>query len=164
MQNKIQKRTGASSINSIFPISATNFDTLIVALLVVAAQAAQAVTVSPSEMAEARRWAAAMFEGTTANAGQPGLPMAGGPAVADPNNPPFSFIYDGQPSARFLKKLEIGTGLKAARPATDPTDSYLYRSKTGLVVRAVGIEYHDFPTVEWTLYLKNPGTAATPNR
>ena len=29
------------------------------------------------------------------------LSMAGGPAVADPGNPPFSFVYDGQPSAEF---------------------------------------------------------------
>ena len=29
--------------------------------------------------------------------------------------------------------------------------------KTGLVVRCVAIEYHDFPTVEWTLYFKNSG-------
>ncbi len=34
--------------------------------------------------------------------------------------------------------------------------------KTGLVVRAVAIEYHDFPTVEWTLYFRNTGNADTP--
>jgi len=34
--------------------------------------------------------------------------------------------------------------------------------KTGLVARAVAIEYHDFPTVEWTLYFGNTGTVDTP--
>ena len=30
--------------------------------------------------------------------------------------------------------------------------------ETGLEVRCVAIEYHDFPTVEWTLYFKNTGS------
>ena len=34
--------------------------------------------------------------------------------------------------------------------------------KTGLVVRCVGIEYRDFPTVEWTLYFKNASDKDTP--
>ena len=34
--------------------------------------------------------------------------------------------------------------------------------QTGLVIRCVAIEYHDFPTVEWTLHFKNPGQKATP--
>ena len=29
------------------------------------------------------------------------------------------------------------------------------------MVRCEAIEYHDFPTVEWTLYLKNSGAADT---
>ena len=34
--------------------------------------------------------------------------------------------------------------------------------RTGLVVRCRAIEYHDFPTVEWTLSLKNTGAEPTP--
>ena len=34
--------------------------------------------------------------------------------------------------------------------------------KTGLVVRCVGVEYRDFPTVEWTVYFKNTGDKDTP--
>jgi alpha-galactosidase len=34
--------------------------------------------------------------------------------------------------------------------------------KTGLLVRCAGIEYNDFPTVEWTLHFKNAGAAETP--
>ena len=33
---------------------------------------------------------------------------------------------------------------------------------SGLSVRCVVVEYHDFPTVEWTLYFKNTGSADTP--
>jgi alpha-galactosidase len=34
--------------------------------------------------------------------------------------------------------------------------------QTGLVLRCVGVEYLDFPTVEWTLYFKNTGDKDTP--
>ncbi len=34
--------------------------------------------------------------------------------------------------------------------------------KTGLVLRWATIEYHDFPTVEWTFYFKNGGATDTP--
>jgi len=34
-------------------------------------------------------------------------------------------------------------------------------SKTGLEVRAVAIQYHDFPIVEWTLYFRNSGPSPT---
>ena len=75
---------------------------------------------------------------------------------------PFSFVYGGQASAELLsawpKKMEARR-LDAARTQhvltwTDP--------KTGLVVRCVGVAYRDFPTVEWTLYFKNTGSADTP--
>ena len=34
--------------------------------------------------------------------------------------------------------------------------------RSGLLVRCVAVEYHDFPTVEWTVYLKNTGSSDTP--
>jgi alpha-galactosidase len=91
------------------------------------------------------------------------LPMSGPPpAVADPARLPFSFLYDGRPSAELL------TSWSVRREAT-PLDSQRTQriltftdASTGLVVRAVGVEYHDFPTLEWTLYFSNPGTTPTP--
>ncbi|MEA1952721.1 MAG: alpha-galactosidase, partial [Planctomycetota bacterium] len=76
--------------------------------------------------------------------------------------PPFSFIYGGKASAELLKtwKRELLTKkLDANRSEytlkyTDP--------KTGLVVTCVSIRHHDFPTVDWTVYLKNTGKADTP--
>jgi alpha-galactosidase len=92
-------------------------------------------------LAESRRWAAAHFEGT---------------------EPFFSFVYDGTSSAELLEKWE----LKRTQRELDPQrteHTLLYADpKTGLEVRCVGIEYHDFPTVEWTLYFKNAGNTDTP--
>ena len=34
--------------------------------------------------------------------------------------------------------------------------------KSGLLLRCVAVEYHDFPTVEWTLHFKNTGVSDTP--
>lgn len=76
--------------------------------------------------------------------------------------PPFSFVYDGKPSLEFLSSWDIrrtfekldSVRIQHANIWTDP--------KTGLQVRLVGIEYRDFPTVEWTVYLENTGTADTP--
>ena len=90
------------------------------------------------------------------------LPMAGGPTVADGRNPPFSFVYGGRPSSEFLKNWKVARASQQLDPQrtqwtvtyTDPT--------TGLIVRAIGIEYRDFPTVEWTLHFTNSGRAATP--
>jgi len=77
-------------------------------------------------------------------------------------DPPFSFSYDGRPSAEILKTWEIqraSRNLDSSRiertvTYTDP--------KTGLIVRCVGIEYLDFPTVEWTVYFRNAGAEDTP--
>jgi alpha-galactosidase len=35
-------------------------------------------------------------------------------------------------------------------------------TRTGLAVRCEGIEYHDFPAIEWTVFFKNAGTSDTP--
>ncbi len=77
-------------------------------------------------------------------------------------SPPFAFTYGGKPSAEFLRTWELHRSsqpLDAQRTEYDLT--YTDR-KTGLVVRCVGVAYHDFPTVEWTLYFKNAGTEDTP--
>ena len=81
---------------------------------------------------------------------------------------PFSFQYGRQSSADLLKiwKTErISEELDESR--TQHTLTYT-DSKTGLEVRCVAVEYKDFvchegfPTVEWTVYFKNTGSADTP--
>jgi len=79
------------------------------------------------------------------------------------DKPPFSFVYDGQPSATLLstwKRTETPTaGTAADRTVrtvtwTDP--------KTGLVLTATVTAFRDFPAVEWLLRFENRGTADTP--
>ncbi len=77
-------------------------------------------------------------------------------------DPPFSFKVDGKPSTEFLKTWNVHrTEKKLDDQRTERTLVYT-DSKTGLVVRLVAIEYADFPTVEWTVYFKNTGSADTP--
>ena len=74
--------------------------------------------------------------------------------------PPFSFKYDGKAFADLQwKPVRAARKLDAQR-----TEHILTYSdeKTGLGVRCVTVEYHDFPTLEWTLYFTNSGTRETP--
>lgn len=75
---------------------------------------------------------------------------------------PFSFTYDGRPSAPLLAKWPVKMAderLDANRTRrtltwTDP--------KTGLEVRCVAVDYADYPAVEWLLHFSNTGTGNTP--
>ena len=74
---------------------------------------------------------------------------------------PFSFVYDGRPSAQFLKTCSVKTRdvksndgrIKVATVYTDPV--------SGLEVRCERVGYTDYPAVEWTLYFKNTGKQKT---
>ncbi len=75
---------------------------------------------------------------------------------------PFSFSYDGQPSTALLEQWSVDRQVKRLdEQRTERTITWT-DPKTQLALRWVAIEYHDFPTVEWTLYFKNSGTADTP--
>ena len=77
-------------------------------------------------------------------------------------DPPFSFAYDGRPSAEILKTFDLKREKrKLDDQRTEHTLVYT-DSKTGLVLRCMAIEYHDFPVVEWTLHFKNTAAADTP--
>jgi alpha-galactosidase len=89
------------------------------------------------------------------------LPLADGPATRD-TEPPFSFVYGGRPSAELLPTWRLQRGERQLdEDRTERTLAYSDPA-TGLIVRCVAVEYHDFPTVEWTLYLRNDGTADSP--
>ena len=118
-------------------------------------QPAQAVKPDADEIAHARAWTAAKFEAIPAATQSP-------LGTGDKGQPFFSFTYGGKSSIDLLKTWKLQ---RASRQLdlqrtehvltyTDPT--------TGLVLRCVGIEYRDFPTVEWTLYFKNAGDKDTP--
>ncbi len=76
--------------------------------------------------------------------------------------PLFSFLYDGQPSARLLPAWNLA---RASRRLDAQRTEQVLRwtdPKTDLQVRCAAVEYSDFPTIEWTLYFKNTGTNDTP--
>ncbi len=112
-----------------------------VALIAIAAPAA--ITVSPDEMAQKNQWV------------QQNLLTAS-------NLPPFSFIYHGVPSSTLLPswvRVAEDTVLD-----TNRTQHVLTWTNAGinLLVKCVAVEYNDYPEVEWTVYLSNPGAVITP--
>ena len=74
----------------------------------------------------------------------------------------FSFVYGGTKSPELLKNWSSQrTSRELDAQRTEYTQ--VYRDpKTGLEARFVGVEYHDFPTVEWTVFFKNAGTVDSP--
>lgn len=76
--------------------------------------------------------------------------------------PPFSFTYGGRRSSSLLARWArrvTSRALDASR--TEHTITWA-EPHASLMVRCVAIEYHDIPTVEWTLYIKNSGATALP--
>ena len=74
---------------------------------------------------------------------------------------PFSFRYGDRPSSYLLKMWELNRSSR--RLDDNRTEHTLTYSdpRGGLVVRAVAVEYRDFPVVEWTLYFQNTGSSPT---
>lgn len=124
-------------------ILATGICSLIIGVQVVAA----AVAVTPQEMSEAHNWVAARLGTTTADKAP---------------TPPFSFVYGGRPSADFLKDWKFERSSKALDAERTEHTLTWTDSTTGLSARCRAVEYRDFPSVEWTLYLKNTGSADSP--
>ncbi|HOZ49634.1 MAG TPA: NPCBM/NEW2 domain-containing protein [Candidatus Hydrogenedentes bacterium] len=76
--------------------------------------------------------------------------------------PFFSFTYGGVLSSEFLASWDVTRASERLDDVrTQHTITYTDKD-TGLVVRCVGVEYQDFPNIEWTLYFKNTGSADTP--
>jgi len=115
-------------------------------------QFAAAVSPTSQEMEETRRFAAIQFQGVLEAEGE----------VLFDSGPFFSFLYGGTASAEFLGSWDLK---RASRPLdekrTEHTLTYT-DPETGLVIRCVGIEYREFPAVEWVLYFKNTGLKDTP--
>jgi alpha-galactosidase len=76
--------------------------------------------------------------------------------------PPFSFVYDDKASDELLKTWKL-------EAQHDKIDEYRTRHRlawrdtdTGLEVRWEGLEFTDFESIEWTIYLTNTGEQETP--
>ena len=74
--------------------------------------------------------------------------------------PIFSFLYGGKPSGN-LEGWQRSSESQSANSQTRYTLAYSDPG-TGLTVRCEAVAYQDYPAVEWTVYLKNTGTANTP--
>ncbi len=76
--------------------------------------------------------------------------------------PLFSFVYDNKSFAEFKDNWETKRKSEKLDPYRIQHETTYRDPKTGLVVRCVGIEWKDFPTIEWTLYFKNEGRTDSP--
>jgi alpha-galactosidase len=111
------------------------------------ATSVQAVAPNRAEIDQARQWMAARFDA--------------GKETNDVGSF-FSFSYAGKPSAELLKTWESKRTTRELDDKRTERTLAFTDPKTGLTVRCVGVEYRDFPTVEWTLHFKNTGKADTP--
>lgn len=74
----------------------------------------------------------------------------------------FSFLHGGTSSRRFMGKWIREVRQGQARDGSQLRD-IIYRDPAGtLQLHVAAILYNDFPAVEWTVYLKNTGSADTP--
>ncbi len=85
------------------------------------------------------------------------------PRLPPPDSaPPFSFVYAGKPSAELLPSWSVERAETALDECRVQRTLICRDPQTGLAVRCVSVEYRDFPVVEWTVFLRNDGTADTP--
>ena len=111
-------------------------------LCLMAAASANAANVMPEEKAAARQW----FDAHFLKEGQL----------------PFSFTYQGKPSAELLKSWKTERQQRELDANRVEHTIVWMDPETGLELRCVAIEYRDFPTVEWTLRFRNSGLQPTP--
>ncbi len=115
-----------------------------VLLLLATAQRVDAVAPTAEEMAEARRWVAAHWE------------------TAYVSQLPFSFTYGGKSSTELLKTWQPKHEVRKLDSRRSEHALQFRDPKSGLTLRCVAVEYHDFPTIEWTLHFHNTGNSDTP--
>lgn len=116
---------------------------VMIALVICITIPARAGKPTPAELDKARDFAARRF------------------ATDRESSPPFSFKYSGKASRDSLKTWRTQLSKKQLDPArAEYTVTYL-DPLTSLSVRLAGIEYKDFPVVEWTVYFRNAGTTDT---
>jgi alpha-galactosidase len=120
---------------------------LILVFIVISPKFAAAVAPTADELAQSRDWAAGRFDAAK---------------TAADFAPFFSFTYDGTPSAEILKTWEFKKSSRQLDDQRKENTLTFTDPKSGLELRCVGVQYPDFPTVEWTLYFKNTSDKDTP--
>ncbi|MCL5099465.1 MAG: alpha-galactosidase [Candidatus Omnitrophica bacterium] len=105
----------------------------------------------PDELAAARAWTQAKFEGVS-DAQHPDYNVL----------PPFSFVYDGKPLAETLKSWQLKRETKQLDARRSCLELIYSAPTSGFEVRCEVTAYRDYPAVEWVLYLQNHGTNDSP--
>lgn len=106
----------------------------------------------PVSIALNRQWALRAFSGASVE----GM----GAAIAE--RLPFSFVYDGRPSAEFLGAWERQVTVDNSDPKKIVLTAKFTDPKTQLEVKAVATVFLDTPGVDWTLYFTNKGERDSP--
>ena len=76
-------------------------------------------------------------------------------AFGPESTPPFAFDFDGDPWAGSLAGWQLER-LAPTHTERGEERTLLWRhGSSGLSVRCVAVAYDDFPTVEWTVYMRN---------
>ncbi len=75
--------------------------------------------------------------------------------------PPFSFLFDGRPSAELLPAWERTVETRETAEAVEHSVSW-QDPATGLRVTAAVRAFAAYPAVDWVLYFENRGAADTP--
>ena len=70
---------------------------------------------------------------------------------------PFSFVYDGVPSDRFLSGCRLKVSSKRLDDARVRETRLYTDPQSRIEVRCEIVRYDDYPAVEWTVYVKNNG-------
>ncbi len=83
-------------------------------------------------------------------------------AIGPMGQQPFSFVYNGRPSAELLPKWKVERSHQELDERRNQRTITWTDPASGLVVRCVAVEYRGFPTVEWTLHFKNAGSKDSP--
>jgi alpha-galactosidase len=86
----------------------------------------------------------------------------GAPAGPFTRAEPFSFTYGGKPSSELLRQWGGQRSVEQLDAERTQYTTTFRDPGTGLVVRWIGVEYHNYPVVEWTVYFENTGSADTP--
>jgi alpha-galactosidase len=90
------------------------------------------------------------------------LPLLGPGRKPYDTQPPFSFRYDGKASSEFLGQWKLERNSQKLDDQREQLTLNWSDPQSGLCARCVGVQYKDYPTVEWTLYFKNTGAADSP--
>lgn len=117
-------------------------------------QLAAGITPAPAELSETRCWSAAKFEGD--------LPLHDSVGTSYTTEPWFSFRIDGKPSSDVFATWKVEREKHALDDHRTKHIITYTDPASGVQARCRGIEYRDFPVVEWTLKLKNTGATDSP--